>query len=40
MRRWMPTELMEETDVENKDKRNVGKIKFPYNLEPIDKYLG
>ena len=26
-------------DEENKGKRNVDKIKFPYNLQPIDKYL-
>lgn len=31
---------MEEPDVETKGKRNVEKIKIPYNLQPIDKYLG
>ena len=25
--------------MENKGKRNVDKIKVPYNLQPIDKYL-
>jgi len=28
-----------DNDVENKGKRNVEKIKSPYNLQSIDKYL-
>ena len=31
--------LLSTTVEENKDKRNADKIKFPYNLQPIDEYL-
>lgn len=27
------------TDEENKGQRNADKIKFPHNLQPVDKYL-